>query len=183
MQTAAEVLLQIAHPISGAAADYDPLLRLVGDAHIVLLGEASHGTHEFYRERAAITKRLIVELGFNALAVEGDWPDAYRVNRFVRGESDDATAEAALIDFKRFPQSGDRTTEPLLLLAHCASIRRRHPLRSDASRRAPGEERGVDRGRGPGDLSDGHLSRARPHPDSDLAKAVAYVLTSASQSA
>ncbi|HEX6086948.1 MAG TPA: erythromycin esterase family protein [Thermoanaerobaculia bacterium] len=104
MQTPAEVLLQIAHPISGAATDYDPLLRLAGDAHIVLLGESSHGTHEFYRERAAITKRLIEELGFNAVAVEGDWPDAYRVNRFVRGESDDATAEAALGAFRRFPQ-------------------------------------------------------------------------------
>jgi len=104
MQNASDTLLQIAHPISGAAADYDPLLRLVGDAHVVLLGEASHGTHEFYRERAEITKRLIQELGFNAVAVEGDWPDAYRVNRFVRGESGDQTAEAALGDFKRFPQ-------------------------------------------------------------------------------
>jgi erythromycin esterase-like protein len=104
MQSAANTLLQIAHPISGAGTDYDALLRLVGDAHVVLLGEASHGTHEFYRERAAITKRLIGELGFNAVAVEGDWPDAYRVNRFVRGESDDGTAEVALGDFKRFPQ-------------------------------------------------------------------------------
>lgn len=104
MQSAADVLLQIAHPLSGAAADYDPLLRLIGDAHIVLLGEASHGSHELYRTRAQITKRLIAELGFNAVAIEGDWPDAYRVNRFVRGESDDATAEDALGDFKRFPQ-------------------------------------------------------------------------------
>jgi len=104
MQNAAETLLQIAHPISGAGTDYEPLLRLAGDAHVVLLGEASHGTHEFYRERAEITKRLIRELGFNAVAVEGDWPDAYRVNRFVRGESGDQTAEAALGDFKRFPQ-------------------------------------------------------------------------------
>ncbi len=100
----AETLLQIAHPLSGATTDYDPLLRLVGDAHVVLLGEATHGTHEFYRERAQITKRLIQELGFNAVAVEGDWPDAYRVNRFVRGESGDPSAEAALGDFKRFPQ-------------------------------------------------------------------------------
>jgi len=100
----AKTLLEVAHPVSGAPADYDPLLRLIGDAHFVLLGEASHGTHEFYRERAAITKRLIQELGFNAVAVEGDWPDAYRVNRFVRGESQDQTAEEALGDFKRFPQ-------------------------------------------------------------------------------
>lgn len=99
-----DTLLQISHPISGAGTDYDSLLRLVGDAHIVLLGEASHGTHEFYRERATITKRLILELGFNAVAVEGDWPDAYRVNRFVRGEPGDETAEGALGDFKRFPQ-------------------------------------------------------------------------------
>lgn len=104
MPGAAEVLSQIAHPITGGATDYDPLLRLIGDAHVVLLGEASHGTHEFYRERAEITKRLIVELGFDAVAVEGDWPDAYRVNRFVRGESDDATAESALGGFDRFPQ-------------------------------------------------------------------------------
>ena len=104
MQPAAGVLLQIAHPLSGSATDFDPLLRLVGDAHIVLLGEASHGTHELYRTRAEITKRLIAELGFNAVAIEGDWPDAYRVNRFVRGEGQDATAEAALGGFKRFPQ-------------------------------------------------------------------------------
>jgi hypothetical protein len=66
----------------------------------VLLGEASHGTHEFYRERAEISKRLITEQGFTAVAVEGDFPDAYRVNRFVRGESDDADAEEALSDFR-----------------------------------------------------------------------------------
>jgi hypothetical protein len=58
----------------------------------VLLGEASHGTHEFYRERAEITKRLIEEKGFTAVAVEADWPDAYRVNRYVRGAGDDADA-------------------------------------------------------------------------------------------
>ena len=61
-----------ARPIAGAASDYDALLELVGDARLVLLGEASHGTHEFYRERARITGRLIEELGFAAVAVEGD---------------------------------------------------------------------------------------------------------------
>ena len=76
---------------------------LVGDARIVLLGEASHGTHEFYRERARITKRLIAEHGFTALAIEGDWPDAYRVNRYIRGARDDADAEEALRGFRRFP--------------------------------------------------------------------------------
>ncbi len=92
-----------ARPLTGAAEDYDPLLELVGDAQLVLLGEASHGTHEFYRERAEITKRLIREKGFTAVAVEADWPDAYRVNRYVRGESDDREAREALGGFKRFP--------------------------------------------------------------------------------
>src|SRR5258708_1553412 len=90
-------------PLTGGAEDYDPLLDLVGDAHFVLLGEASHGTHEFYRERAQITKRLIREKGFTAVAVEADWPDAYRVNRYVRGRGDDAEASDALVGFRRFP--------------------------------------------------------------------------------
>lgn len=90
-------------PLVGSASDYDPLLRLIGDARFVLLGEASHGTHEFYRERAEITKRLITEKDFVAVAIEADWPDAYRVNRFVRQIGDDAEAVDALGDFKRFP--------------------------------------------------------------------------------
>ena len=69
------------------------LFDLVGDAHLVLIGEASHGTHEFYEARARITRRLIEEKGFRAVAVEADWPDAYRVNRYVRGHSEDETAE------------------------------------------------------------------------------------------
>jgi erythromycin esterase-like protein len=71
--------------------------------HVALVGEASHGTHEFYCERAEITKRLIAEEGFTAVAVEGDWPDAYRVNLYVRGASGDETPEEALADFRRFP--------------------------------------------------------------------------------
>jgi erythromycin esterase-like protein len=89
--------------LEGAGADYDPLLKSIGTARFALLGEASHGTHEFYRERAEVTKRLIEEKGFTAVAVEADWPDAYRVNRYVRGESDDGDARAALDGFKRFP--------------------------------------------------------------------------------
>jgi erythromycin esterase-like protein len=92
-----------AHPLTGDRRDYDALLALIGDARIVLLGEASHGTHEFYRERARITKRLIDELGFVAVAVEGDWPDAYRVNRYVRGLGHDRAAQDALAGFRRFP--------------------------------------------------------------------------------
>ncbi len=89
--------------ITGARSDYDSLFDLVGDRAFVLIGEASHGTHDFYAERARITRHLIEECGFNAVAVEADWPDAYRVNRYVMGLSDDADADRALSDFRRFP--------------------------------------------------------------------------------
>jgi erythromycin esterase-like protein len=100
-------------PLSGASDDYDRLLDFVGDSSVVLLGEASHGTHEFYRERALITRRLIEERGFSAVAVEADWPDAYRVNRYVRGAPDDADAEEALGGFRRFPTWMWRNAEVL----------------------------------------------------------------------
>ena len=80
-----------------------PLLDRIGDAQFVLLGEASHGTHEFYAARARLTKRLIAEKGFVAVAVEADWPDAYRANRYVRGAGADPNADRALVDFQRFP--------------------------------------------------------------------------------
>jgi erythromycin esterase-like protein len=83
---------------------FDPLVESIGDARLVLIGEASHGTHEFYRIRAELTKALISRKGFNVVAVEADWPDAYRVNRWVRHASDDRDAEAALTDFTRFPR-------------------------------------------------------------------------------
>src|SRR6185369_6823124 len=92
-----------ARPLTGSCSDYEPLIELIGDSHFVLLGEASHGTHEFYRQRAQITKRLIQEKGFTAVAVEADWPDAYRVNQYVRGQNADADAVEALAGFKRFP--------------------------------------------------------------------------------
>ncbi|HEY8559002.1 MAG TPA: erythromycin esterase family protein [Pyrinomonadaceae bacterium] len=89
----------------------DEIMALVGEARFVLIGEASHGTHEFYQYRAAITKRLIAEKGFAAIAVEADFPDAYRVNRFVRGEGGDRTAEESLRAFERFPLWMWRNTE------------------------------------------------------------------------
>ncbi len=101
--TLADDIRRIAVPLTGARDDYDDLLDLIGDRRLVLLGEASHGTHDFYRERARITERLIDEKGFNAVAVEADWPDAYRVNRYVLGQSGDENADAALSDFQRFP--------------------------------------------------------------------------------
>jgi erythromycin esterase-like protein/predicted phosphoribosyltransferase len=110
-EDATAVLRGAARPLTGAAQDYDWLLQMIGEARFVLLGEASHGTHEFYRERARITQRLIAEKGFEAVAVEADWPDAYRVNRYVRGGGDDPDAAAVLSGFRRFPQWMWRNTE------------------------------------------------------------------------
>jgi erythromycin esterase-like protein len=94
------------HSIRDAAlrADVSTIVDRIGDARIVLLGEASHGTHDFYALRADITRRLIETNGFRAVAVEGDWPDSRRVHRFVTGKGDDDTADDALSGFRRFPQ-------------------------------------------------------------------------------
>ena len=101
---AARIIEDACRVLHGKGDDFDPLIEAIGDARFVLLGEASHGTHEFYLRRAQITQQLIEEKGFSAVVVEADWPDAYRVNRFVRGTHDDADADAALSGFKRFPQ-------------------------------------------------------------------------------
>jgi len=121
---------QWAHTLVGAESDYRPLLDLVGDAELVLLGEASHGTHDFYFERAEVTRRLIVEKGFNAVAVEADWPDAYRVNRYVRGEGEDADANAALSGFERFPTWMWRNT---VVLEFVEWLREYNSSRSEAN--------------------------------------------------
>ena len=99
----AEAVRAAARPLAGNAQDYDTLMELIGAARYVMLGASVHGTHEFYRERGEITKRLIQEKNFTAIAVEADWPDAYRVDRYVRGASDDANAVEALGGFVRFP--------------------------------------------------------------------------------
>ena len=111
-----DTVREAAQPIEGSANDYDSLLAFIGDAKVVLLGEASHGTTEFYRSRAQITKRLICDKGFSAIAVEADWPDAYRVNRFVKGDNKDADASWALSGFKRFPTWMWRNAEVLQFL-------------------------------------------------------------------
>lgn len=96
------VLRNHARKLDDAPHDYDDLLDMVGDRAFVLLGEATHGTHEFYRMRAQITRRLIEERGFDAVAVEGDWPDILRIDRYVRGLGD-ASLDDAFGDFQRFP--------------------------------------------------------------------------------
>ncbi len=85
-------------------ADLDPLMKCIGDAKIVMLGEASHGTHEYYTWRTLISQRLIVEKGFKFIAVEGDWPDCYRLNRYVKNYSDSGkSALEVLHAFNRWP--------------------------------------------------------------------------------
>ena len=81
-----------AQSVSDARQHFDALMELIGNAHFVLIGEASHGTHDFYDLRARISEWLIQEKGFSAIAIEGDWPDAYRVNRYIQGRGDDADA-------------------------------------------------------------------------------------------
>jgi erythromycin esterase-like protein len=99
----ADTIRSEARLVGGTRSDYDELLELASDAQLVLLGEASHGSHELYRERSRITQRLILELGFDAVVVEADWPDAERVNRFVGQRGTDADAAQALSGFRRFP--------------------------------------------------------------------------------
>jgi erythromycin esterase-like protein len=113
------VVSQINHaalPLTFDVRDYDPLLNWIGACTLVLIGEASHGTHDFYRERALITRRLIEEKGFNGVAIEGDWPDAYRVHRYLRDSGSDADAREALGDFTRFPAWMWRNTDVLAFL-------------------------------------------------------------------
>lgn len=91
-------------PLTDNENKYDKLLDDIGDARYVLIGEATHGTHEFYKTRAEITQQLILKKNFMAIAIEGDWPDAYRVHRYLQGQSGQNNYEEALEGFQRFPQ-------------------------------------------------------------------------------
>ncbi|MBH0781063.1 erythromycin esterase family protein [Nocardia bovistercoris] len=95
---------------AGVPAD-DVLSDIVGAADVVLIGESSHGTADFYAARAKITRFLIEQKGFTAVAAEADWPDAHRVNLYLHGQGRDATAEQALRGFERFPAWMWRNTE------------------------------------------------------------------------
>ncbi|PYE53239.1 erythromycin esterase family protein [Deinococcus yavapaiensis] len=97
-------LRSVARSVSDDLRTLEPIVQLAKDARLVLIGEGTHGTHEFYRTRAELTKRLVQEYGFDAVVIEGDWPDAQRVNRFVRLEGADTTPEQALSNFTRFPR-------------------------------------------------------------------------------
>jgi len=98
-----QTVQQIAHPLQ-TSADLDPLMERIGDARFVLLGEATHGTSEYYLWRTRLSQRLIQEKGFSFIAVEGDWPDCYRVNRYVKGYEDSGeSAHSVLNHFERWP--------------------------------------------------------------------------------
>jgi len=99
-----DVIRHAARWIEQGVDGVSPIVEAIGDAKVVLIGEASHGTEEFYRIRADITAALIQHKGFTIVAAEADWPDAYRLNRWIRGMSDDWDAASALSDFTRFPR-------------------------------------------------------------------------------
>ncbi|MFZ2314450.1 MAG: erythromycin esterase family protein [Gammaproteobacteria bacterium] len=97
------VITDAAEPLSETKDKYSSLLDNIGDSRFVLIGEASHGTHEFYQARIEITQKLIEQKGFMAVAIEGDWPDAYRIHRYLQGKDSEKNWKQALEDFKRFP--------------------------------------------------------------------------------
>src|SRR5947207_14332330 len=82
---------------------YHPLIEKIGDARIVLIGEASHGTEEFYQSRIELSKYLIEEKGFHAITIEGDWPNAHSIHRYLQGMNNANDSDACLKQFKRFP--------------------------------------------------------------------------------
>lgn len=98
-----QVVRKQAKPFTGEKKELDSLMDLIGESNYVLIGEASHGTHEYYRTRIDLTKRLIEERGFNVVAAEADWPDAWLVNRYVKDQGTAGSAMEALSGFQRFP--------------------------------------------------------------------------------
>jgi erythromycin esterase-like protein len=99
---APEVMARIARPIHGEG-ELDRMLDQMGTARIVLIGGPSYGMHELNDARGTLTRKLIAERGFAAVAIAGGWPEALRIDRYVRGQGDDESAAAALAGFERFP--------------------------------------------------------------------------------
>lgn len=131
MKPEVEIVRHEASWFEPAPDGFGPLLDAIGDARLVLIGEASHGTHEFYRTRAELTKALIAERGFTLVALEADWPDAYRANRWVRGVSGGSATNDALADFTRFPRWMWRNTD---VVGFIEWLRERNLNRPDAER-------------------------------------------------
>ena len=103
-QPSTAALRAAAVPIAADGAAYGPLIEAIGDRRFVLLGESTHGSHEYYRERALISERLVRERGFRAIALEADWSPMQRVNLYVRGLGTDRSADQALSSFTNFPR-------------------------------------------------------------------------------
>jgi erythromycin esterase-like protein len=122
-----------ARPLGGGPAEYDALLERIGNARLVLLGDACWGIHEFARARVDVTKRLIAEKGFAGVAVDADWPDASRVDRWVRGEAEDDDPAAALAGFRRFPSWPWRNAD---MRDFVDWLRQRNDTTSDAREKA-----------------------------------------------
>jgi len=112
-----DAVRRAALPLSGGASELDALISMIGEAEVVMIGEATHGTHEFYRMRSDITRRLVAEKRFSAVAIEGDWPDAYRADAYVRNRREEPDAAAALAGFRRFPNWMWRNTDVADFLA------------------------------------------------------------------
>ena len=90
--------------LSNSEQDYDSLLQSIGDSHIVCIGDGSHGTKEFYQERAKITQLLIQKMGFQTITVEADWPDCLAIHHYIQSSSSYKSAKDALNEFSRFPK-------------------------------------------------------------------------------
>ena len=125
----AHAIRRIAQPLTGAATDHDRMLRKIGDARIVLLGEDTHGTHEFYVERMRITQRLIAEQGFTGVVIEGDWSEAMRLRPFLNLPEHAADATSALRTFQRFPRWmwGNTDFRDLVVWLRKFNLQRRMP--------------------------------------------------------
>ncbi len=116
----------------GAPSDLDPLLERARDARVVMIGEATHGSHDYYRIREQLTRRLIAECGFDFVAVEGDWPDCDRVHRSVIGAAGGAVEpQAALERFERWPTWMWANAE---VARFCSWLRAWNVERAEASR-------------------------------------------------
>lgn len=124
-----EAIHAIARPLRGDD-ELDGIAELVAHKRLVLLGAVSHSTHEHYELRAALTRRLVMHHGFAAIAIEGDWPDALRADRYVRHLGDDEDAASALDAFARFPRWPWRNTEVVAFLDWLRSVNRGHPEES-----------------------------------------------------
>ncbi len=121
-----EAIARVAQPLQDDD-DLDPVIELVARSRVVLLGESTHGTREFHELRAAVTRRLIAEHGFAALAIDADWPDALPLDRYVRGQGDDESAAVALASFERFPEWRWRNAELAELVEWLRAENRHRP--------------------------------------------------------